>query len=255
MIRSRDGGTAAALREVQYDAYEANANLLGGCRERLRNLGFKEEEEKGRSGDRGDNGAAATFRLKWCGDRSGAQSSPLDVSVRLHARDFRGEGAPQGAPAPDLVVGCCFADLFNPHDLTRSLLRFTGWGLRGTTTTTPRGPPLLYFPITFAGTTRFDPPRPFDVAPGGTSESGGADGDPRGSGRPIPSDTTAFRLYSRALEGRHGHNLDPGLIASALKDHGGSVVAEGRSDWVIDPPGSPVPLGDHAVLLRDDGLS
>lgn len=50
----------------------------------------------------------------------------------------------------------------------------------------------------------------------------------------IPSDTTAFRMYSESLA-NHGHNLDPSQIVNAIIDHGGSLISKGASDWIIDP--------------------
>jgi hypothetical protein len=65
------------------------------------------------------------------------------------------------------------------------------------------------------------------------------------SSRVIPSDTTAFALYARALEEQHGHNLDPKRLEDALKDHGAELLSRGRSDWIIEPGNTPAGEDDY----------
>mmetsp|Transcript_26285 Transcript_26285/g.56686 ORF Transcript_26285/g.56686 Transcript_26285/m.56686 type:complete len:599 (+) Transcript_26285:3-1799(+) len=140
--------------------------------------------------------------------------SGTDIEITVHLRpiDYQGEqNPPKGL---DLIIGCCFADLFDPDQLALSLHRFAvGGGGR-------HSPPLVYFPITFAGTTQFRPTYP--AMPSSRNQ------------KMMPSDTTAFRLYSESLS-IHGHNLDPSLIVNAISDHGGSLHSKGTSDWIIDP--------------------
>ncbi|KAL7536149.1 hypothetical protein ACHAWF_011508, partial [Thalassiosira exigua] len=193
----RSDGTSrdevGAVTKLEYFAYESNRNLLRSCEERLDEMGFERVE--------GGSSALSFSRVV----------DNTDVTIHLRPTDFRADpNPPEGI---DLVVGCCFADLFDPDELALSLQRF----VRGSSDS----PPLVYFPITFAGATRFDrtlPPTP-----------------PRGpTGRAIPSDTAAFGLYSKSLAD-HGHNMEPALIAKAIGDRGGSLLTRGVSDWIIDP--------------------
>jgi hypothetical protein len=50
----------------------------------------------------------------------------------------------------------------------------------------------------------------------------------------IPSDTIAFKLYSKALTELHNHNLDPLKLEEAMSDFGAVWLSSGRSDWIID---------------------
>jgi threonine dehydrogenase-like Zn-dependent dehydrogenase len=77
----------------------------------------------------------------------------------------------------------------------------------------------FYFPITFRGTTQFLPPRPIEMQ----------------LDKAIPSDTTAFSIYSRSLERTYGHNLDPAKLCDALSNYGAVCLAVRSSDWVVDP--------------------
>lgn len=213
MLRSNDA--IASLKEVHYYAYEPNRNLLEECRDKLHKLGFVETEAmKSASGEEVD----FLFHHQ-LGDSSKGEKV-VHVTVHLKMKDFTQEAFHDFSP-PDLIIGCCFADLFDPHELLQSLLRFTnacavGGGLAETRKCTGT---LVYFPITFSGTTQFYPPRPFGVIQGqGT----------------VPSDTMAFKMYAKSLEEKHGHNLDPGSIIDAMKAHGGNLLASGKSDWSID---------------------
>jgi len=186
-----------AITKLEYYAYETNLNLLKGCKERLIKLGFQEIQANSPKG--GGSFRRATVE----------PANDVEITVHLRPIDFQAEQSPP--KEIDLIIGCCFADLFDPEQLTLSLQRFAFGG----------SPPLVYFPITFAGTTRFIP-----AYPSVPSRS------PRN--QMIPSDTTAFSVYSESLT-RHGHNLDPSMIVDAISDHGGSLISKGTSDWIIDP--------------------
>jgi len=181
------------LTKLEYYAYESNLNLLQGCKERLIRMGFQQVED-----------STTTFR---CMSKS---SNDVEVIVHLLSHDFQDEQRPLTKEL-NVIIGCCFADLFEPDQLALSLQRFALGCERDR-------PPLVYFPITFAGNTQFDPAYPFH----------------RPNNSMIPSDTTAFRMYSKSLTS-HGHNLEPSLIESSIKSHGGSLITKGSSDWIIDP--------------------
>jgi hypothetical protein len=103
--------------------------------------------------------------------------------------------------------------LMDPYELVPSLIR--RFHLQGS-----RQDTLLYFPITFCGTTQFMIPQPFETDPAASAN--------------IPSDTLAFQLYSRALSETLGHNLDHRLLIQAMEDYGFTVASKGRSNWNID---------------------
>lgn len=195
------GGTSGdeqlrTVSKLEYFAYESNMNLLEGCRERLHRLGFREVDE-------GQKDGGFLFRRSMSENLANGR----EIVVHLRPVDFRGERDPP--KDLDLVIGCCFADLFDPDQLAHSLQRFA-LGDR---------PPLVYFPITFSGTTQFS--RSYPPAMSGGQQL-------------IPSDTTAFRMYSDSLV-NHGHNLDPTRIVDAISDRGGNLISMGSSNWVIDP--------------------
>jgi phosphoserine phosphatase len=179
---------------VYYTAYESNEKLLPACQDQLQSLGFHLVE-------RVSEKEFVYSKENW--------------SVRLILANF--DEADAGNTSPDLIVGCCFADLIDPSILVPSLLRsFQLLEERMSSKET-----LIYFPITFAGATQFFPPRPFEPSP-------------ESSSRAIPADTTAFQLYSKALSENMGHNLDPFLLKQVMEGYGASFVAKGQSDWKID---------------------
>ena len=194
---------SCTVTKLEYFAYESNLNLLQGCKERLHLMGFKEVQDMTTSHD---------GRITFIRAASDASSNDVEVLLHLYSRDFQ---AQQRTPHDlDLIIGCCFADLFEPNQLALSLQRFALGGVIG-------HPPLIYFPITFAGITQFRPAHPSFSSQGRHNQM-------------IPSDTTAFRMYSESLTD-HGHNLDPSRIVNAIKDHGGELILNGSSDWIIDP--------------------
>ena len=190
------------ITKLEYYAYESNLNLLKGSKERLVKMGFQEVKDDRISSKKEE---IITFKR-------GPSDSPngIEVTVRLNPFDYQSEQSP--ANGLDLIIGCCFADLFEPSQLAQSLQQFAPGR---------SNQPLVYFPITFEGMTRFSPAYPSVQTQGSH--------DPM-----IPSDTTAFRMYSESLT-NHGHNLEPDRIVNAIRDHGGSLISEGSSDWIIDP--------------------
>ena len=188
------------IHTLHYYAYESNMALYSGCKERLQRLGFDTSLEG----------------IPTPGDQVIFSNDSLNITIHLCMCDFTDIPTIEQEAPPQLIVGCCFADLMEPYQLVQNLQRFLRkWNGESKET-------LLYFPITFAGTTQFFPPRPF--------------AKPR-----IPSDTLALRLYSDALSHDHGHNLDPSKLVTAVQAHGGEVIHQGASPWNIDPD-------EHAYL-------
>ncbi|KAL7517416.1 hypothetical protein ACHAWX_002341, partial [Stephanocyclus meneghinianus] len=188
---------------LEYYAYETNLSLFEACKKRLEKLGFEEHVGKNQ----------VTFRRLMSfpipadhANQTFQSAVNIDVTVHLRPLDFNNDSDP---PTDlDLIVGCCFADLFDPDFLTQSLLRLvTGQG-------TCHSTPLVYFPITFTGITQFTPALPASAT--------------------CPSDTSVFRMYAESLK-RHGHNVNPCLLIDSFQNHGASLIAQGKSKWVIDP--------------------
>lgn len=127
---------------------------------------------------------------------------------------------------PDLIVGCCFADLLDPARLVPNLI--SAFHLLNRTPEQEGEDTLMYFPITFAGTTQFLPPQPFEFFCTTTSTCSSTT-------TAIPSDTWAFQSYSRALEKVLDHNLQPHRLIEAMEDHGAQVISVAGSDWKINP--------------------
>jgi len=192
--------------QLEYYAYETNPNLLEACKSKLKTMGFREQQEtSGEISFRKLASISMHFNsTEALNERMYPSAFNVDVVVYFRCVDFDSDANPPSNL--DLIIGCCFADLFDPNHLTQSLLRIAGMDH------TPV--PLVYLPITFTGTTQFSPSHPF--------------------AKSCPSDTLAFRMYSESLE-RHGHNLDPYLIIKSMQSHGGSLLAQGQSKWIIDP--------------------
>ena len=229
-----------ALEDVHYYAYEPNRALESPCIQVLQSLGFSLQVQT----ENDDDQLELVF-VRRASSKSGSPSKDQQpqprCTVYLRFWDFKEEPQLQvnssEQPTPHLIVGCCFADLLEPYDLVSSLMRcfLSSWSqqqqqqqpsdLSQTTT-------LVYFPITFAGITQFLPPQPFE--PSADCDDYGDDMGSSG-GKNIPSDTTAFSLYSQCLSDVHGHNLDPHLLETAVRDYGGTCLGRGKSDWVIDP--------------------
>ncbi len=178
---------------ISYTAYESNEELLPACEVQLRSFGFQLV-----------NSVPGELYLY----------SKDNWTIRLVLRRF--DEANHELASPDLIVGCCFADLVDPNVLVPSLLRtfrLLDDASKGA---------LIYFPITFAGCTQFLPPRPFQPSEYHTNQM-------------IPSDTLAFQIYSKALIETMGHNLDPYLIVTSMERHGAKLLKRGTSNWKIDP--------------------
>jgi len=249
--------SSPSLRNVQYIAYEPNRNLVEECRAVLDSMGFTERS----SGDDSKEEDVEKNTNELIFHRSAIDGCNVDVTVLLRIQDFRqGEEMKSTTSSsstvlspplpPHLIVGCCFADLFDPpHQLVSSLLHLIGYfsatntkgGTRTDSNTTNET--LLYFPITFAGTTQFVPPKPFGIRSPSSSKQ------QQRQQLTIPSDTTAFQLYAQALTERHGHNLDPNRIISSIQQVGGTLLAKGRSNWNIDSNN----LGKVMGEKKDDG--
>jgi len=179
----------SGLRELEYIAFEPNVELRPECEQVLLELGFHPAKS-----------TAADDRHTFEADCSGTR-----VVVRLNFFDFRNARIAE----PDLLIGACFADLFEPRDLVASLVRSF---LSGDTDSNC----LVYLPLTFNGCTQLLPPAP------------------QSTSRRIPSDAYVFEQYSRDLESHLGHNLDPQRITAAITDYGGKLIDQGRSTWNID---------------------
>ena len=186
---------------IDYTAYESNKALYENCHERLLSWGFSLKEN--------------VSDIECVYQKEGA-------TIRFIVDDFSSSSnsaAESSQPPPHLVVGCCFADLLDPNQLVPSLIR--SFNLDKTENT------LLYFPITFCGTTQFLPPLPFEPNDNDNGVS------------TIPSDTLAFRLYSTALIETLGHNMDPGRLEQAMEGYGMTLMEKSSANWKIDPKASP----------------
>ena len=180
--------------QIHYTAYESNRDLFKAIQKRLEQLGFNLEEK--------------------ISEDDYLFTHP-QVRLRLLLRDFDDdESSLDPRYIPDLVVGCCFADLMDPRDLVPSLVR------RFHLHEDSQQRTLLYFPITFCGTTQFMSPGSYELDSEGNSN--------------IPSDTLAFQLYASALSETMGHNLDSRLLVNVMEGYGFQVVSKGRSNWNID---------------------
>ncbi len=200
--------TGRPLRRVIYYAYESNQALIDECRLTLAQWGFEPSLD-----------APSDSTQHNCQHFGFQRQQGLEVTVHLKNFDFRNEQFDHDRISPQLIVGCCFADLFQPHELVPDLFVFLSKAFKQSTSTTRcSAAPLVYFPITFAGSTQFVPPSPFDCS----------------SPMSIPSDTTAFGYYARALQER-GHNLDPSLLIKEMERFGVTLIASGPSHWNIDP--------------------
>ena len=163
----------------------------------------------------------------------------VEVTVDLRLYDFRHfddnhQQKSSSTSPPDLIIGCCFADLFNPNDLASSIHRFlhsssTSIASSTTTSSMSKDDTLLYLPITHTGVTTLEPSLPYDGN--------------------IPSDSYALNTYSKILsstnveEGGMGHCLDYNRIIQAFQEeYGGTnnnkssslVLEKGTSDWIIN---------------------
>ena len=210
---------------IVYYAYESNSHLAGPCAEKLVQLGFTQDTKEPTT-------TTTTHETIWNRprqtkeqDENGSAVPPLQV--RLRFRDFRDDDsvAPLPIIRPHAIVGCCFADLWHPHVLVTSLLRCFGersWTSSNNTKKDSSSSVLVYFPITFSGTTQFLPPQPFVAASSGTAGA-------------IPSDALAFDLYAKALCQNHGHSVQVHALIHEMQRYGATLLSQGTSDWTIPP--------------------
>ena len=217
------------VQSVEYHAYESNLKLLPEIFSVLSKLGyttvtntppytFFKEFETFKDCD----GSSWThfFRKKKKKIQTSSSIPYPSVTVYLHMHDFRSSPPTPPSKPPDLIVGSAFADLFDPTSLVSSLLKFA-----------PGSSPLLYFPITYAGMTICD-----DMSASG------------------PSDVAGFAMYNQALKGR-GHSLDPGELGAAIERHGGSVLSEETTTWVIDKETNPTMWGTMLYFFGTTAVS
>ena len=52
----------------------------------------------------------------------------------------------------------------------------------------------------------------------------------------MPADAEVLGLYHRALVEDQGHHLDPARLVAEVRAHGGTLLAQGASNWVIPAP-------------------
>jgi hypothetical protein len=214
---------------IHYTAYESNRGLFQACHERLLEWGFTPVLQS-------KHGAMS---LTLTTEEEFIYEHP-QILLRLRLYDYETEDRQKeinekDAPPPDLIVGCCFADLVDPNHLVPSLIRRFNL-LRHSKAT--QSSTLLYFPITFCGTTQFVPPQPFeryDTSSSSPSSSSSSSGWMSRNKGMIPSDTAAFQFYAKALSETLGHNLNPRLLQDVLVCHGASLLRQGPSSWNIDP--------------------
>jgi len=197
---------------MEYTAYESNKNLIPSCFTKLRDLGFQRVSS-------GNDDSADQLSGMYIFEKTAEISIRVTLKVKDFSHDVLGE-----SERPHLIVGCCFADLFDPDVLVSSILHFTGDVSYGGGTSNYSSKEvmkdiLLYFPITFSGTTQFVPPQPFQFF---------------SNSNPAPSDTLAFQLYASSLAHQHGHNLDPDKLISSMKETGIDLIESAPSIWNIE---------------------
>lgn len=188
---------------IDYYAYEPNEELWTGSISELESLGFKMVEQDTSNG------------IKFAVLEFSSQDDVIHVTVHLRCCDYRLDKNSPGI-CPQLIVGCCFADLMDPRVLSASIIECFLSERRNDV----HDFCIAYFPITFCGITQFLPSQPFETGK---------------SCRTIPSDTTVFTQYADVLKHQHSHNLDTSLLDASMKEYGAECVFQGRSNWLIDP--------------------
>ncbi|KAL7581443.1 hypothetical protein ACA910_022022 [Epithemia clementina (nom. ined.)] len=233
-VLARDAEFQNKLDGIVYYAYETNHALAEKCVEKLILLGFEPFQE---DSELSSSGTSIKERVFY---KSEDSSLPY-VEVRLRFWDFRqrftnpSSATPTATPTPHVVLGCCFADLWHPRELVQCLMQhfvLRAPPLQSACSSSDDGV-LVYFPITFAGTTQFLPPQPF--------------GRPRLPANNkdfiVPSDAKAFHLYAKALCEHHGHSVDVERLVEEMKNYGAELLSKGPSDWVISPSSNNVGVG------------
>eukprot|EP00977_Amphora_coffeiformis_P007019 scaffold1519_cov166-Amphora_coffeaeformis.AAC.19 len=204
----RSKGLVKDVKQINYVAYEPNEDLRKPCVEYLLGRGFSLKQEYG-----WDTRDAKGHVREIVFEKQAQDGLKTEISLRFW--DFRQDVTTthDNPPSPDLIVGCCFADLLPPDELTRSILRcFLS------KPQTYQSSALLYFPITFWGITQFAPSLP--AAESGTQVT--------------PSDTQAFAAYSKILDKDFEHSLNPQDLIESTVNYGGCLISQGSSDWKID---------------------
>jgi threonine dehydrogenase-like Zn-dependent dehydrogenase/beta-phosphoglucomutase-like phosphatase (HAD superfamily) len=182
------------VQKVVYHAFESNLDLFHDCLDKIHELGFTQTpRNEPRQGD-----VYVFHHLE------------RNIVLHFHWYDYQNAKTHDRGNIPHLIIGCAFADLMDPNVLVKSLHQSFGYNQKRV--------PLVYFPITFSGTTQFVSPKPFQKSSRGW----------------IPSDTVAFRSYSEILEKSHCHNLNPVTLIEAFTSHGGEILQQGKSNWKID---------------------
>ena len=198
---------------IQYYAYEPNIALKDHCLQILESLGFTLLETIEWQTDTDSLSSVENQELIY--QRTIDNTPQLTVHLRFWDFD-RHMNRDQATPL--LVLGCCFADLVEPTRLVKSILgRFNNANIDDSRDDDM----VLYFPITFKGITQLIPSMPHY--------------QDNSCSQPVPSDTSAFAMYSSALQERHGHHLDPDHLIDAVTNYGGKLLHRGTSDWNIDP--------------------
>ena len=226
------------LQLCTFYAYEPNQALQDACQQELGRLGFVLREvfhwessssssQHLSSDNQNDDNGGESFDPELIFIREAEGNLPK-IEVHLRMFDYE-QHTKRPQPTPHLIMGCCFADLVEPYDLTKALLRRFLSSSSSSSSDPSLGAQhtetLVYFPITFQGITQFVPPCSLE----------------EWHSPMIPSDTTAFSLYSRALREQHGHHLDPFRLEEAMADYGATRLARASSDWLID-------ADEHAYL-------
>uniref|UniRef100_A0A7S2Y7W5 Enoyl reductase (ER) domain-containing protein n=1 Tax=Entomoneis paludosa TaxID=265537 RepID=A0A7S2Y7W5_9STRA len=204
---SQNMDALSKIDNIVYHAYEPNINLAPECIKILESLGFVQDTEAGvdSSKDFGSSTELLFYRQE--------QGGMPYMEVRLRLCDYT--SMKDFGPSPDIILGCCFADLMEPNDLVQSTVQqFLAKPQHD------QSYALAYFPITFCGTTQFLKPQPSTLSKAGVV---------------IPSDAAAFAFYAKALQDRHGHNLDSSKLVQAMRSYGGQLLSRGNSNWNIVP--------------------
>lgn len=195
------------IKEINYIAYESNRNLLDACLDRIHEMGFLQLTHSIEDDE-------YVFKKL---------HNDIVIIVKLRVQSFVSNSFPNDQN-PHLVIGCCFADLFEPCYLATTLIKLLRQCTIGGGIDNSRIEPnetLLYFPITFAGITQFSPAKPFGIGKSPSSV--------------IPSDSLVFQMYAQSLVEQQGHNLDPSKIVDSIASSKGTLIQRGSSIWNIDP--------------------
>jgi FMN phosphatase YigB (HAD superfamily) len=209
-----DGNDGDAMpMTLDYIAVESNKELIPGCIMYALALGLTRILD-----DDGGGGGLCVDVLSFEGTVE-VKGRRLKLHLRLVCTDTFSSGLDAvldrywGARRKiHLVVGCCFADLVAPRKLAARVVELVGDVVDSAA--------LLWLPITFAASTRLEPP--LSVPPLDGLEVGDSDM------------FECYHDYMRSM-GRHPDPAAPTGLLEELKSHGWNLVAPpGSSSWVID---------------------